>query len=165
MGFLFGQKLARAIEVAGLTKYKLAKLSGVSDAHLTNLTSGKRDPTDDIMQKLAPHLGVPLKDLRLWADLEHLGYEGLVRVEEYIINVRRPDIERFLEHNRRLKRVAPNLKVLGSMKSASEIARKAALANPKLSELIGRLDAMPDEQRERYLSLALEQLRMLQEGR
>ena len=54
----FAKKLQAVRESKGITKYALAKLSGVSKQALSNLESGVREPTWDTVQKLALALGV-----------------------------------------------------------------------------------------------------------
>lgn len=59
-----GQRLRRIREKRGLTKYRLSKLSGVTEAYLSHLEGGAiANPRRDTMLALAKGLGVSLAEL------------------------------------------------------------------------------------------------------
>jgi transcriptional regulator with XRE-family HTH domain len=59
-----GHRLAKLREAAGLTRYALAKRSGVNEAFLGRLEAGKQAPGWSVACKLADALGVTLDALR-----------------------------------------------------------------------------------------------------
>lgn len=56
----FAAALARLRTAAGLSRYRLAKLSGVSALHLGRLESGEQRPSLATAQKVAAALGVSM---------------------------------------------------------------------------------------------------------
>lgn len=97
----FREYLKKKRKEEKLSMRKLASLTDISQAYLSQLESGKRStPTPDILSKLAKGLNVPYKDL-----LNAAKYE---EIEEYIISQSRhgnikeykettyPDIKHFL---------------------------------------------------------------------
>ena len=54
----FAKKLTAVREAKGITKYELAKRSGVSKQAISNLESGAREPAWETVQKLAMALAV-----------------------------------------------------------------------------------------------------------
>jgi transcriptional regulator with XRE-family HTH domain len=80
----FAEKFQRALASAGLTKYALAKASGVSESQLGKVERGDVVPTDENLVKLAPHLRVSAQQLIDWAN-EHrarrtIGDEAFERI-------------------------------------------------------------------------------------
>ena len=81
----FASRFVAAREaVEGLTKYRLFKLSGVSQPALSRIESGHNVPTDETIAMLAPSMGVPVATMIEWANAErseratqrHLGAIG-----------------------------------------------------------------------------------------
>jgi transcriptional regulator with XRE-family HTH domain len=70
---VFPQRFTRALLSAGLSRYRLAQLSGVPAANISSIELGKRTPTEDQLARIAPHLGVELTELLAWADFDRLG--------------------------------------------------------------------------------------------
>lgn len=58
-------KLQQYREGLGLSKNKLSKLSGVSDVMIGYLETGKRIGTENIWNKLAEALNVPVNSIRI----------------------------------------------------------------------------------------------------
>lgn len=58
----FARRLAELRQAAGLTVYALAKLSGVNESNLYNMEAGRRNPSLDVLRKLAAALGKKLDD-------------------------------------------------------------------------------------------------------
>lgn len=56
----FAKRLRELREAAGMTKYKLSKVSGVSKQTLGDLEAGISDPSWDTLIKLTRALGVSL---------------------------------------------------------------------------------------------------------
>lgn len=55
--------LAEQMKRNGLSYRQLEILTGISKSTLCNITTGKRIPTMDTMEKLAEHLHVRIEDL------------------------------------------------------------------------------------------------------
>lgn len=81
----FVASLRQLLEKKAWTVYRLAKESGVSEGHLRNILSGKREPTDEVLAKLAPALEASFDQLKAWADADRLGDEGLARLRKYVL--------------------------------------------------------------------------------
>lgn len=77
---VFPGRFTRALLSAGLSRYRLAQLSGVAAANLSSIELGKRTPTDDQLERIAPHLGVDLAELQAWADVDRLGPERVTNL-------------------------------------------------------------------------------------
>ena len=58
------EQLRQAILQAGMSRYRLAKLSGVSQAVISTFVNGKRSATMDTAAKLAAVLGLELKPVK-----------------------------------------------------------------------------------------------------
>lgn len=70
-GRRFHERFAAAREnIPGLTKYKLAKDSGVSESLIGKIEMGKTVPEEETLKKVSPHLRVPLVALLDWAQEE-----------------------------------------------------------------------------------------------
>lgn len=52
--------IRRAVETSGRSRYQLAKESGVSQASLCRLVNGERGMTVDMLERLAPALGLEI---------------------------------------------------------------------------------------------------------
>jgi transcriptional regulator with XRE-family HTH domain len=59
----FAKRLKELREAAGLSKYRLAQLSGLTRQAISNLELGNREPTWVTVQRLARALGVSMEDL------------------------------------------------------------------------------------------------------
>jgi plasmid maintenance system antidote protein VapI len=55
------QQLRQAIETCGMSRYRLSKITGVSDGVLANFCTGKRSLTLTTAAKLAKALGLELR--------------------------------------------------------------------------------------------------------
>jgi len=75
----FGEKLRQWRESKGVTLYRLAKITGISQPNLTSIEKGRRPPSDEVLQKLAdvPELEISYKQLRAWQILEKATPEEL----------------------------------------------------------------------------------------
>lgn len=67
----------QAREARGLTKYRLAKESGVSESLVGKIEAGKTVPEEETLKKLEPVLGLPVSEMKAWAELDRLGGEKL----------------------------------------------------------------------------------------
>lgn len=85
MMITIGERLRDLIASSGLTAYRVAADSGVPRSNLSDYLNGKKFPSDDVLAKLAPVLGVPLEQLQAWADAERLGAERLDGIEKYVL--------------------------------------------------------------------------------
>ena len=52
--------IRKAIETSGQSRYRIAKETGVSQAHLSRLMSGERGLSVEMLERLAPHLGLEI---------------------------------------------------------------------------------------------------------
>ena len=60
----FGKMLKQRREEKNLTQAALAEKVGVSQTYIAKLESGdKKNPTLDLLKKIAKHLGVPVTEL------------------------------------------------------------------------------------------------------
>lgn len=59
--------LAEYLERTGLTQYKLAQLSGVTQSHISKIVRGLAQPKPETLKKLAPALGVSDSELMIRA--------------------------------------------------------------------------------------------------
>ena len=57
------ERITKAREKAGLTRYRLAKLSGIRSGHLHEIEAGLYEPKPSTLKKLAEHLGVDYREL------------------------------------------------------------------------------------------------------
>lgn len=57
-----GKQVKRLRESKGLTKTRLAKLSGVSQSYISDIEAGKKKPTVEILAKICSALGISLPD-------------------------------------------------------------------------------------------------------
>lgn len=60
---LFGQRLRYLRTIAGLTQNDLGFKTGIDRSYLSNIETGDRNVSIDIMEKLADALGVAMKEL------------------------------------------------------------------------------------------------------
>lgn len=60
---LFGQRLKHLRTQAGLTQNDLGFKTGIDRSYLSNIETGDRNVSIDIMEKLADALGIPMRDL------------------------------------------------------------------------------------------------------
>ena len=61
---LFGEEIVKARQNLGLTRAELGEQVGISYPMLANVESGRRRASDDIIERLAPALGVQVDQLR-----------------------------------------------------------------------------------------------------
>lgn len=107
-GRAFPERLRQALEAQGLTKNRLAKLVGLSATHVGHLVSGGRAPTDDIIARISPHVGVSVAELKALAEGDRLGPEGLEALRQYLLpqsqgesgGLARSAVQRFLKARR-----------------------------------------------------------------
>ena len=52
--------IRKAIETSGQSRYRIAKETGVSQAHLSRLMSGQRGMSVEMLERLAPYLGLEI---------------------------------------------------------------------------------------------------------
>ena len=52
--------IRKAIESSGQTRYRIAKETGISQAHLSRLMSGERGLSVEMLERLAPYLGLEI---------------------------------------------------------------------------------------------------------
>lgn len=58
------QRLRRAVLESGLSRYQIAKISGVSEAQLSFFVNGKRSLTLPVAARLAEVLGLELRPIK-----------------------------------------------------------------------------------------------------
>lgn len=80
MGSYFASQMAQARTSAGLSKYKLAQLAGLSEAYIHHLEGGKNLPSAAALAKLAEAIGVDLDVMQGWVDADRIGEDGVRRV-------------------------------------------------------------------------------------
>lgn len=104
----FGKRLKELMSRANLTRYALAKASGVSYSFIADLESGRsRKPSPEILAKLARPLGVSYESL-----MEYAGYPAPktpVRLPEWLKTMPK-EMQRFVE--REAEKGWPYLRVL-----------------------------------------------------
>lgn len=113
-GRAFPERLAQALAKQGLTKNRLAKLVGLSATHVGHLVSGGRAPTDEVIERIAPHLGVGVPELKALAEVDRLGPEGLEALRQHWLpqsqgeagGLARATLTRFLKARREGKKGA-----------------------------------------------------------
>ena len=79
----FGDKLKQFRESLGISGYRLAKDAGLAYSNLHHIESGKRPPTDEVLSKIAPILGISFDELKAWANVDKLGAEELSAIRKY----------------------------------------------------------------------------------
>ncbi|MCK4257538.1 MAG: helix-turn-helix domain-containing protein [Halanaerobiales bacterium] len=78
----FGLYLKYVRELRGLTITDLAKFSNVSPSYISRIENGgRRPPKPDILQKLAPHLGIGYNELMVKAGYLKMDNDDL-RIED-----------------------------------------------------------------------------------
>lgn len=80
----FPEMLKRLREAKGMSGNRLCAEAGIDRALYTKLESGKRHPTDEVLEKLAAVLGEPYERLRAWAIWDRLSSaeRGYILAEE-----------------------------------------------------------------------------------
>ena len=73
----FGRRVVELRTAKGWSSNKLAKESGIDQGLLSKIERGIRRPSNRVIAKLAPHLGVAPQHLRGLADRDRLGPEGI----------------------------------------------------------------------------------------
>lgn len=81
----FGEKLRTRRDALRLSGNRLAILSGVDQAYLSKIERGIRQPTGEVIAKIAPVLGVPLAEVQAWADADRLGEDRVKAVQAHAI--------------------------------------------------------------------------------
>lgn len=61
MGMTMSNQVRKAIDASGMSRYSIAKQSGVSEGMLSRFMSGENDVTLRTLEKIAPLIGVTLK--------------------------------------------------------------------------------------------------------
>jgi len=104
----FGQKIRELRQARDISLREFAKKIGTAAPHLSDIELGRRYPSDDLLAKIAKHLGVSVEELRALdprppvEDLRRLGSEdpqlgfALRRVVEDGISGK--DLMKALEH-------------------------------------------------------------------
>ncbi|MBU0801499.1 MAG: transcriptional regulator [Alphaproteobacteria bacterium] len=67
---IFFTNVLRLLDERNMTKSELSKVSGVSMSFLSDVTTGKGNPSLEVMEKIAVALGVPLSLLLESTDLD-----------------------------------------------------------------------------------------------
>jgi transcriptional regulator with XRE-family HTH domain len=112
--FIFFTNVLRILEERGMTKQELSKRSGVSISFLSDLTTGKANPSLKIMESLATALGVALPQLLESTDMDSKTLEELAG---------HPAIKSLPEGYERVTAVLPDHKAF-IVKKWSEDAKK-----------------------------------------
>lgn len=81
---LFSKQLTLLLARLGMTKYRLARLSGLSPSYVGFLASGDRSPSVEALKKLAPVLQVDLDELKAWVEASRLGETGLEGLRRHL---------------------------------------------------------------------------------
>lgn len=81
---LFSQQLTLLLDRLGMSRYRLARLSGLSISYVGLLASGARSPSDAALRKLVPVLQVPFAELKAWVEAGRLGEEGLAGLRAHL---------------------------------------------------------------------------------
>ncbi len=76
--YIFFTNVLRILDEQGMSKHDLADLSGVSISFLSDLTTGKANPSLKIMEAIARALNVPLPFLLESTDLSKEDLEALI---------------------------------------------------------------------------------------
>lgn len=97
----FGKRLQELIDERGITKYRLGKESGVSENLIGKIVRGERNPTDEVIAKLAPVLGIAVSEMQAWADADRLGDDRLRAVQEHVV-APQMTVDEWIEAIRRL---------------------------------------------------------------
>lgn len=100
----FGERLRAIREKLGLSGYRVAADAGVDGGLYAKIETGKRHPTDEVLSKLSPVLGVPLDELKAWANADKLGKDGLEGLKRYVLM---PEEEAAFQEWRRLMDLLP----------------------------------------------------------
>lgn len=76
----FAARLMQQLKEKQMTKYRLAKLSGVSESVLIKISNNQRRATDDVLRKIAavPDFGVNYDTLCGWRALDELSDDALL---------------------------------------------------------------------------------------
>ena len=80
-------RLAGLLDRRGLTGYRLAKASGMTPGHVSNVLTGKRPITREFLEKFSQVSGHDIDELLAWLDAERLGAEGLDRLGRWLGSV------------------------------------------------------------------------------
>lgn len=79
------QAISSAIAQQGLSQYKVAIEAGVDRAFLNQILAGKKPISADVIDKVAPVLGLDAEELKAWADADRLGEEGIERLKKFVL--------------------------------------------------------------------------------
>lgn len=82
----FTDYLRSMLEAGGVTAYRLAKLTGMSEGHVSNLLKGRREFTDDVVERIAEALNIDPEEMKARRDVETLA-ENIERIRQYFPDV------------------------------------------------------------------------------
>ncbi|XID75807.1 helix-turn-helix domain-containing protein [Alkanindiges sp. WGS2144] len=82
----FSKQLSLLLSRLGISKYKLAKLSGLSPAYITLLTNGERSPSDEAIRKIASIVEVDFHVMQSWVNADKLGISGLENLKQHVLD-------------------------------------------------------------------------------
>lgn len=82
----FSKQLSLLLSRQGITKYKLAKLSGLSPAYITLLSNGNRFPSDEALKKIAAVVGTDFAVMQSWVNVDKLGATGLENLKQHVLD-------------------------------------------------------------------------------
>lgn len=82
----FGKRLSEHLGSIGMTKYRLAKLSGVPESSVINIANGKRAATDDVLMKFGQvaDLKVGFETLKSWRLLDDYSPQMILQAYEIL---------------------------------------------------------------------------------
>ena len=101
---LIGERIEYFRKKQGISQYKLSRLSGVSQAHISLIEAGKKNPTIDLLEQLCDALqititqllsdntdGLPFEIKQLIESAKRLTPEQLRLLSEFIESLARKD--------------------------------------------------------------------------
>jgi transcriptional regulator with XRE-family HTH domain len=83
MATSFAKKLKELREACGLSGLALSKQAEISQPLLNRIENGQREPTPEVIAKLAPVLGVSVEEMQAWADADELGETRLRGLRQF----------------------------------------------------------------------------------
>lgn len=78
---MLGENLKTIMKEKGVTSKELAERVGVSQVHISYILNNKRDPSIDLLEKIANVLNVSVSDFYLEKNLESQVDSDIVRIE------------------------------------------------------------------------------------
>lgn len=94
---LFGELLKASRESKGLSGYRVSAEAGIDRGLYAKIETGQRQPTDDVLTKLAPVLEIPLDELRAWAEADRIQEQRVAKMAARTLEGRPLDIKGRLE--------------------------------------------------------------------